>query len=69
MASRNDERPRQDQGKRNTEIRRDTDVRGSMGTPPSGRESSDQSQPSREEVRGSESNRPPRQPGRMPLPD
>ena len=56
------------QGERDTEIRRETDIRGSMGVPPSGRESSASD---RERMRGdaSDSVKRARREGRMPLPD
>jgi hypothetical protein len=68
MASHRDDTSRSDKSSRSRDMRRDTDMRGSMGTPASGRE---RDQNSGEQIRGSssESQRPPRQPGRMPLPD
>jgi hypothetical protein len=78
--ARKDDRSRVDQGKRDTEIRRETDVRGSLGSTPSGDRPKvtpesdmfgERDTSSGEEIRGSssESRRPQRQPGRMPLPD
>ncbi len=84
MPSRKEDRSRLEQGQRDTEIRRETAVRGSMGTPASDRDTAkvtpesdafkDQraERPSPEDVRGSspsESRRPQRTPGRLPLPD
>jgi hypothetical protein len=71
MPSRKDEMSRADPDRKSSDIRRDTQVRGSMGKPASGRESDTGSQSS-EDIRGrstSESSHPPRQPGRLPLPD
>jgi hypothetical protein len=61
-------------GRHDTEIRRQTQVRGSMGSPPSGGERAvtPDSDVFKEQVRGSEmsdSERAKRQSGRMPLPD
>jgi hypothetical protein len=66
-----DERSRVDQGKRDTEIRRETDVRGSLGSTPSGDRPkvTPESDVFGERDSSSESRRPQRQPGRMPLPD
>ncbi len=69
-----------EQGQRDTEIRRETAVRGSMGKPASGGNSpkvtpdSDvfRGQPTEEQVRGGtlrEPQRPARQSGKLPLPD
>jgi hypothetical protein len=63
-----------EQGMQDSEIRRQTQVRGSMGTPPSGsdRKVTPDSDVFKERMRGSdtsESERRQRQPGRMPLPD
>ena len=63
-----------EQGKQDTEIRRHTQVRGSMGSPPSGGERTvtPDSDVFKERMRGSdagESGRSQRQPGKMPLPD
>jgi hypothetical protein len=83
MSAKRDDQSSVEQGKHNTDMRRDTAVRGSMGTPASGRDTekvtpdSDmfkdqpQSERSSEKVPGSasESRRPTRQPGRLPLPD
>jgi hypothetical protein len=77
---REDKRSPLDQGQRDTEIRRETAVRGSMGKPASGADSpkvtpeSDvfNDQPTREQMRGGtprEPQRPARQPGKLPLPD
>jgi hypothetical protein len=84
MARKRDDESRLEQGRHDTEIRRDTAVRGSMGTPASGTggqkvtpESDsfrDQpgSQPESERVRGnaqSEPNRSSSGPRKLPLPD
>jgi hypothetical protein len=73
-----------EQGQRDTDIRRETAIRGSMGEPASGTDTpkvtpetdvfkdEPQSERSGEQVRGSasgESQRPTRQPGKLPLPD
>ena len=71
MPSRKDEMSRADPDRKSSDIRRDTQVRGSMGKPASGRDS-DTASRSSEDIRGSstsESSRTERQPGRMPLPD
>jgi hypothetical protein len=71
MASRKDDESTLEQGKRDTQIRRDTQVRGSMGVPPSGNASEAEKEGMREEIRGSEHSgtRPLRKPGEMPRPD
>jgi hypothetical protein len=67
MASKKDDRSSQEQRKRDSWNRRDAEVKGSTELP------ADQSQSgppaSREQMRGSETQRPQRQPGRLPLPD
>jgi hypothetical protein len=78
---REDKRSPLEQGRRDTEIRRDTAIRGSMGTPPSGSDDSSKVTPNsdvfnepstREQVRGGtprEPHRAARQNGKLPLPD
>lgn len=58
---------RREQAERDTQTRRDTEVRGSMGVPPG----NDAGQPDRERMRGStsESVNRARREGRIPLPD
>jgi hypothetical protein len=63
-----------EQGKQDAEIRRQTQVRGSMGSPASGGERTvtPDGDVFKERMRGSESSesgRRERQPGKMPLPD
>jgi hypothetical protein len=63
-----------EQGKQDSETRRQTQVRGSMGSPASGegRAVTPDSDVFKERMRGSDSNesgRSPRQQGKMPLPD
>jgi len=69
MASKRERRmSRMEQGERDTEIRRETEIRGAMGVPPSGAESS---RPNPEQARGdaSEPVTRARREGRLPLPD
>jgi hypothetical protein len=63
-----------EQRRQNAEIRRQTQVRGSMGSPPSGGDKAvtPDGDVFKERMRGSdmsEAGRPQRQPGKMPLPD
>jgi hypothetical protein len=81
MPSNKDDRSRLEQGRRDTQIRHDTAVHGSMGTPPSGDAEKvtpqsdmfkdEESKRPGEDMRGSASpeSRPQRKPGRLPLPD
>jgi hypothetical protein len=75
---RQDKKSPLEQGQKDTEIRRDTAIRGSMGKPASGADSSKvtpnsdvfKDQPTQEQVRGgTPRERPARQSGKLPLPD
>jgi hypothetical protein len=79
MASKGRDESRLEQGQRDTRIRRDTAVRGSMGTPASGRDTQkvtpetdvfrdeSESKADREQMRRKSEEKQPKQPGRPPL--
>jgi hypothetical protein len=84
MATKRDDQSPLEQGERDTEIRRDTAVRGSMGAPASGRntpkvtpdtdlfKNQPETERSSDELRGSgstETGGAPRRADRLPLPD